>query len=112
MCNKNKMKMVKIDFTKIVVKDIDGNQYMVQEKVGNEIVHVPYDFAKVLGNFLFYKGGDLHISELGQQIYHHKPVEMTVEEFNIVREKINSFFLPFVLLSVNKQLDEIVAAKK
>ena len=80
MCNKNKMKMVKIDFTKIVVKDIDGNQYMVQEKVDNEIVHVPYDFAKVLGNFLFYKGGDLHISELGQQIYHHKPVEMTVEE--------------------------------
>lgn len=104
--------MVKIDFTKIVVKDIDGNQYMVNEKVGNDMVNVPYDFAKVLGNFLFYKSGDLHISELGHQIYHHKPVEMTEEEFNIVREKINAFFFPFVLLSVNKQLDKMLAAKK
>lgn len=112
MSNKNKKEMIKIDFSKIIVKDIDGNQYMVTERVGNEMKKVPYDFAKELGNHLFYNGKDVRISELGQQVYHHKPVEMTEEEFTTVCQQINREFVPFVLLSVNKQLDKILAAKK
>lgn len=104
--------MVKIDFTKIVVKDIEGNPYMSSEKVGNELKRVPYDFAKELGNHMFYNRKDVHISELGQQVYHHKTVEMSEEELTAVRQLINAEFAPFVLLSVNKQLDKMLAAKK
>ncbi len=96
--------MKKIDFSKIVVKDIDGKPYMVRQK--NELV--PYDFAKALGNSLFYTSQDIHLSELGQKIYHHEAVELTDEEIKAVREVINSAFVAFVLMSVNPQLDELL----
>lgn len=96
--------MKKIDFSKIVVKGIDGKPYEVADKAG---VKVPYDFAKALGNGLFYCGKDIRISELGQKIYHHEEVELTDEELKTVRDLINTGFAPFILLSVNPQLDEM-----
>lgn len=94
-----------IDFSKIVVKDIDGNAYTVTTKSG-EKEH--YDFAKTLGNGLFYGGKDIHISELGQKIYHHETVTLSDDELEVIRQFINDNFVPFVLLSVNPQLDEIM----
>lgn len=94
----------KVNFSKIVVKDIDGKTYEVADKAG---VKVPYDFAKALGNSLFYGGKDIRISELGHKIYHHEEVELTDEELKTIRELINTGFVPFVLLSVNPQLDEM-----
>lgn len=94
-----------IDFSKIVVKDIDGKPYEVADKAGAK---VPYDFAKALGNGLFYGGKDLHISELGQKIYHHETVTLSDDELEVIRQFINDNFVPFVLLSVNPQLDEIM----
>ena len=96
--------MVKIDFSKIVVKDIEGNPYMVPR--GNE--KVPYDFAKTLGNALFYSSEDIKFSELGQKIYHHEEVELSDEEIQAIRGVINKVFVPFVLLSANPQLDEML----
>ena len=96
--------MIKIDFSKIVVKDIEGNPYMVPQ--GQE--KVPYDFAKTLGNALFYTSDDLHFSELGQKIYHHEAVELNDEEIQAIRGIINKVFVPFVLLSANPQLDELL----
>ena len=95
--------MKKVDFSKIVVTDIEGKHYMVKD--GNETV--PYDFAKILGNAMFYTGNDIRISELGQKIYHHEEVELTEEKIKTIRKIINDGFVPFVLLSVNPQLDEI-----
>lgn len=100
--------MKKINFSKIVVLDIDGNQYMVPQVKDNKQMLVPYDFAKVLGNGLFYKGQDIHLSELGQKIYHHEEVELTDEDIQNIRKFINESFVPFVLLSVNPQLDEMM----
>lgn len=101
----NKEKTRICDFSRITVRDIDGNAYMVTTKPGEK---EPYDFAKTLGNGLFYGGKDLRISELGQKIYHHEAVELTEEEFGVIRQFIDSNFVPFVLLSVNPQLDEIM----
>lgn len=103
--------MKKIDFSKIVIKDIEGNDYMVAKHVGNETVKEPFDFAKSLGNAMFYNGEDLRISELGQQIYHHKPVELTDEDMVTLRDFINKSFLPFIRLSANPQLDELFSNK-
>ena len=97
--------MRKIDFSKIVVKDINDKPYEVADKAGAK---VPYDFAKVLGNGLFYGGKDIRISELGQKVYHHEEVELTDEELKTVRDLINAGFAPFILLSVNPQLDEML----
>lgn len=98
--------MKKIDFSKIVVMDIDGNPYMITDK--NDKKEKPYDFAKVLGNGLFYNGQDIRISELGHQIYHHMEVEVTDEELSTIREFIDNGFVPFVRISVNPQLDELL----
>lgn len=95
--------MKKIDFSKIVVKDIDGKPYMVRQK--NELV--PYDFAKALGNSLFYTSQDIHLSELGQKIYHYEEVELSEKDFKDVRDFINKSFAAFVLLSVNPILDDM-----
>jgi len=100
--------MKKIDFSKIVVKDINGNPYAIQEKVDGKNVKKEYDFAKVLGNGMFYNGKDVHFSELGQKIYHHEEVELTEEDIKSIRDFINDSFVPFVLLSVNSQLDELL----
>lgn len=96
--------MKKIDFSKIIVRGIDGQPYMIKES-GKEI---PYDFSKVLGNAMFYTGKDLRISELGQKIYHHEEVELSDEDVKQVREFINNGFVPFILLSVNPQLNELL----
>ena len=96
--------MTKIDFSKIVVRDIEGKPYMVQQN--KELV--PYDFAKSLGNTLFYTSQDIHLSELGHMIYHHKAVELSDEEIQNIRALINKGFVGFVLLSVNPQLDEML----
>lgn len=101
--------MKKVDFSKIVVKDIDGQPYKVPKKVGNEVVMEEYDFAKELGNHMFYEGKDVRITELGQQIYHKKPVELSDTDIKSVREFINGGFVPFVLISVNPQLDKMLA---
>lgn len=95
--------MKKVDFSKIVVRDIDGNQYMTTN--GKE--KVPYDFAKILGNGLFYQGKDIRLAEIGQKMYHHEEVELTDEEVASVREFIEKGFVPFVLLSALPQFDEM-----
>lgn len=104
--------MKKIDFSKIVVKDINGEPYTTTKKVGNDTVVEPYDFAKILGNGMFYGGEDLRISELGQQIYHKQPVELSDSDIASIREFINKNFVPFVLISVNPQLDKMLSEKK
>jgi len=98
--------MKKIDFSNIVVKDIEGNPYRVPMKNSKETM--PFDFARSLGNALFYQSQDLHLSELGQKIYHHEEVELSDEDVKSVRDFVNSSFLPFIRLSVNPQLDEML----
>lgn len=98
--------MKKIDFTKIEVMGVDGKPYMIPKVVNGKTVFEEYDFSKALGNDLFYNGKDIRIAELGTKIYHHKVVEISDEEFASIREQINGRFLPFVLLSVNPQLDK------
>lgn len=99
--------MKKIDFSKIEVKGIDGKPYMVQKKEGENTVLEQYDFAKVLGNGLFYGGRDIRMAEIGQKMYHHEAVELSDAEVAAIREFISGNFFPFVLISVLPQYDEL-----
>lgn len=100
--------MKKIDFSKIVIKDIDGKPYIDRRITPKGEEAVPYDFAKTLGNALFYTSQDIRLSELGQKIYHHEVIEVTDEELQSIREAINKGFVAFVLLSANPQIDEML----
>ena len=55
---------MKIDFRKIQVKDIEGNNSTV-------------DIAKMLGNAIYQKTADLGELELAQQIYKNGEVEVS-----------------------------------
>lgn len=68
--------MKRIDFTKIVIKDIEGRE---QEA----------DFSKQLGNQLYMQGHDIEECELGKRIYFASgEVELTAEECAIVKKAI------------------------
>lgn len=68
--------MKRIDFTKIVIKDIEGRE---QEA----------DFSKQIGNQLYMQGHDIEECELGKRIYFAGgEVELTAEECAIVKKAI------------------------
>ena len=71
--------MVKVNFSKIIIKDIEGRD-------------VQADFQKQLGNQLYMQGHDIAECELGRRIYFAEaPVELTDEECTIVRKVIEPY---------------------
>jgi len=64
--------MKKVDFSKITIKDIEGND-------------VQADFQKQLGNQLYMQGRNIEECELGRRIYHAEgEVELSDEECHMV----------------------------
>ncbi len=94
----------KVDFSKIIVRDITGGEFTVTE---NGEVR-PFDFAQQLGNALFYRGTDIRLADLGREIYHHRPVDLEDDDVVSILKMVKESFQPFVLLSVNPQIDELL----
>ncbi len=68
--------MAKVDFWKIMIKDINGNDMTV-------------DVHETMGNALYMNGKDIAECELGQAIYHQKedePLELDEKQMKIARE--------------------------
>jgi hypothetical protein len=64
--------MKKVDFSKITIKDIEGND-------------VQADFQKQLGNQLYMQGRNIEECELGRRIYHAEgEVELSDDECRMV----------------------------
>ena len=71
--------MVKVNFSKIVVKDIEGND-------------IDADFQKQLGNQMYMQGQNIEECELGKRIYHAEgEVELKEKECTIVRKFIQGY---------------------
>ena len=83
---------MKIDFRKIQVKDIEGNNSTV-------------DIAKLLGNTIYQKTVDLGELELAQTIYKNGEVELTTEQAERIREYVKTNFVAVVQIAVNEALD-------
>lgn len=63
--------MKSVDFSAIIIKDINGNEQAV-------------DMRLMLGNTLYMQGQNIEECELGRSIYHQKPSEpMELSEDNI-----------------------------
>lgn len=82
---------MKIDFRKIQVKDIEGNDSTV-------------DIAKVLGNTIYQKTADLGELELAQNIYKNGEVELSPEQVERIKEYVKTNFVAVVQIAVNEAL--------
>ena len=71
--------MVKVNFSKIIIKDIEGRD-------------VQADFQKQLGNQLYMQGRNIEECELGKRIYHADgEVELSEKECEMVRNYIAGY---------------------
>lgn len=71
--------MTKVNFSKIVIKDIEGRE-------------VETDFQKQLGNQLYMQGRHLEECELGTRIYHAEgEVELSEKECEMVRNAVQGY---------------------
>lgn len=70
---------MKIDFSKIEVKDIEGN-----------IVTV--DISKELGNMMYLGAQDIAVADLGHEIYHKKEVEIGKKEAEYIKNFVERGF--------------------
>ena len=82
---------MKIDFRKIQVKDIEGNNSTV-------------DIAKMLGNAIYQKTADLGELELAQQIYKNGEVELSTDQAERIKEYVRTNFVAVVQVAVNEAL--------
>ena len=73
--------MVKVDFSKIIIKDINGNDIVA-------------DFQKQLGNQLYMQGQNIEECELGKKIYFtpdDEATELDDKEVAIVRKAVQGY---------------------
>lgn len=90
--------MKKVDFRKIVVKDIEGNETAM-------------DIAKVMGNTIYNITPDLGELEFAQDIYKQGEVEVTEERAAMVRKYMDAGqFFAYVKVAVNGALDAALSA--
>ena len=71
--------MVKVNFSRIVIKDIEGRD-------------VQADFQKQLGNQLYMQGRNIEECELGKRIYFAQgEVELSDKECSIVKQAVQGY---------------------
>lgn len=74
---------MKIDFSNVQIKDIEGNAMSV-------------DISKELGNMMYLNAQDIAEADLGHDIYHHKEVELTKEQADMVKSYVEKGFKAIV----------------
>lgn len=84
---------MKIDFRKIQVKDIEGNNSVL-------------DISKALGNSIYQSTADLGELELAQNIYKNGEVELSPEQSEIIKRYVCNGFVAFVQVAINKALSD------
>jgi hypothetical protein len=87
---------MKIDFSKIEIKDIEDNVIVV-------------DISKDLGNDMYFNTQDVAESDLGHDIYHKKEIEVGKKEAEMIRPYIDKGFKAIVKRELLPFLDEIIA---
>lgn len=86
--------MKTVDFSKVHVKDIEGNMMNV-------------DLSKELGNMMYIGAKDISIADLGHDIYHKKAVELTSEQAHVVSKYVEKGFSAIVKRELIPMLEAI-----
>ena len=70
--------MKKVNFTNIILKDIEGNDQKA-------------DIAKTLGNQLYMQGQNIEECELGKKIYFDSEVELSDKDIETVTRAVSQY---------------------
>lgn len=81
---------MEIDFSKFIIKDIEGNDTAV-------------DISRPLGNAIYFGASDISQAELGKDIYKRGNVDLTREQAEYVRGFIKTMSWP-----VRAAYDELI----
>lgn len=84
---------MKIDFSRVQVKDIEGRLVTV-------------DLSRELGNMMYCGAKDISVADLGHEIYHRKEVELTPVQAKIVRTYVEKGFTAIVQRDLLPLLDK------
>ena len=90
---------MKINFRKIEVKDLDGNEERI-------------NVSKLLGNIIYNNTPDLGELEIAQDIYKNGEVDLTPEQATSIRKYADSFSPAYVIVAVRSALDKIINSKE
>lgn len=85
---------MKIDFSKVQIKDIEGNVQSV-------------DISKELGNMMYYGEQDIAVADLGHDIYHKKEVDLTKAQAESVKVYVDQGFKAILKRELIPLLDSI-----
>ena len=83
---------MKIDFSKIMIEDIEGNEIAV-------------DVSKQLGNMMYVNAQDIAVADLGREIYHKKEVELNDVQAKQIRPFVEGGFKAILKLVLLPMLD-------
>lgn len=84
---------MKIDFSQVPIRDIEGNAVVV-------------DISKDLGNMMYLQAQDIAVADLGHDIYHRKEVNLTREQAQTVRMYVEQGFKAIVKRELLPLLDK------
>lgn len=85
---------MKIDFSKVQIKDIEGNTQAV-------------DISKELGNMMYLNAQDIAVADLGHDIYHKKEVDLTKEQAQNVKVFVEQGFKAILKRELIPLLDSV-----
>ena len=85
---------MKIDFTKVQIKDIEGKA-------------VTADVSKDLGNMMYFGDKDISVADLGHEIYHKGEVDLNREQAQIVKAYVEEGFVAIVRRDLIPLLDSV-----
>ena len=85
---------MKIDFSKVQIKDIEGNVQTV-------------DISKELGNMMYLNAKDIAVADLGHDIYHKHEVDLSKEQAQTVKMFIDEGFKAIVKRELIPALDSV-----
>ena len=85
---------MKIDFSKVQIKDIEGNTQAV-------------DISKELGNMMYLNAQDIAVADLGHDIYHKKEVDLTKEQAQNVKGFVEQGFKAILKRELIPLLDSV-----
>lgn len=91
--------MAKIDFRKIVAKNIEGEKEL-------------FDISKELGNQIYKKTSDLGELELAREIYHKGEVDINELQANTLSRYVCDGFKAFIQEALNPVFEKIINSKK
>ena len=86
--------MTTIDFRKVSVLDIEGNETMV-------------DISKELGNFMYLNATDIAEADLGHDIYHKGEVGLSGQQAGLVAGYVDKGFKAIVKKSLLPVLNAV-----